>query len=71
MNEKAGDVTPFQRPAEKDFRDVTAFIMCTLLHGQIHMPRLCQKITLSDVLNPRIMSTWAREIGGPRPEEVC
>ena len=34
------------------------------------MPRLCQKMTLSDILNPCITSTWAREIGGPRPEEV-
>ena len=24
MNENAGDVIPFQRPSEKDFRDVTA-----------------------------------------------
>ena len=40
MNENAGDVTPFQQPSEKDFRDVTAFIMCTLLHENIHMPRL-------------------------------
>ena len=64
MNENAGDVTPFQRPSEKDFRDVTAFIMCTLLHEKIHMPRLCQKMTLSDVLNPRISSTWAREYWG-------
>ena len=66
--QNAGDVTPFHRPSEKDFRDVTAFIMCTLLHEKIPMPRLCQKMTLSDVLNPRITSTWAREIGGP--EEV-
>ena len=75
MNENAGDVTPFQRPCEKDFRDVTAFIMYTLLHEKTHMPRLCQKITLSDVLNPRVTSSGAREIvvhkislGGP--EEV-
>ena len=26
------------------------------------MPRLCQKMTLSDVLNPRITSSGAREI---------
>ena len=75
LNENAGDVTPFQPPSEKDFRDVTAFIMCTLLHEKTHMPRLCQKTTLSDVLNSRITSSGAREIvvhkislGGP--EEV-
>ena len=75
MNENAGDLTPFQRPCEKDFRDVTDFIMYTLLHEKTHMPRLCQKITLSDILNPRITSSGAREIvvhkiflGGP--EEV-
>ena len=38
MNENAGDVTPFQRPCEKDFRDVTAFIMYMLLHEKTHMP---------------------------------
>ena len=38
MNENAGDVTPFQRPREKDFRDVTAFIMYMLLHEKTHMP---------------------------------
>ena len=32
LNENAGDVTRFQRPCEKDFRDVTAFIMYMLLH---------------------------------------
>ena len=42
--------------------------MCTLLNEKIQKPRLCQKMTLSDVLNPRITSTWAREIGSP--EEV-
>ena len=63
MNENAGDVTPFQPPSEKDLRDVTAFIMCTLLHEKIHMPRLCQKMTLSDVLNPRITSSGARDCG--------
>ena len=68
MNENAGDVAPFQGPSEKDFRDGTAFIMCTLMHEKIHMSRLCQKMTLSDVLNPHITSTWAREIGSP--EEV-
>ena len=62
MNRNAGDVTPFQRPCEKDYRDVTAFIMYTLLHEKTHMPRLCQKMTLSDVLNPRITSSGAREI---------
>ena len=62
MNENAGDVNPFQRPCEKDFRDVTAFIMYMLLHEKTHMPRLCQKMTLSDVLNPRITSSGAREI---------
>ena len=62
LNQKAGDVTPFQRPSEKEFRDVTAFIMCTLLHEKIHMPRLCPKMTLSDVLKPRITSSGAREI---------
>ena len=60
MNENAGDVTPFQRPCEKDFRDVTAFIMYTLLHEKTHMPR--QKMTLSDVLNPCITSSGAIEI---------
>ena len=75
LNENAGDVTPFQRPSEKDFRDVTAFSMCKLLHEKTHMPRLCQKMTLSLVLNPCITSSGAREIvvhkislGGP--EEV-
>ena len=62
LNENAGDVTRFQRPCEKDFRDVTAFIMYMLLHEKKHMPRLCQKMTLSDVLNPRITSSGAREI---------
>ena len=62
LNENAGDVTLFQRPCEKDFRDVTAFIMYMLLHEKKHMPRLCQKMTLSDVLNPRITSSGAREI---------
>ena len=62
LNENAGDVTPFQRPCEKDFRDVTAFIMYMLLHEKKHMPGLCQKMTLSDVLNPRITSSGAREI---------
>ena len=62
MNENPGDVTPFQRPCEKDFRDVTAFIMYMLLHEKKHMPRLCQKMTLSDVLNLRITSSGAREI---------
>ena len=32
LNENAGDITRFQRPCEKDFRDVTAFIMYMLLH---------------------------------------
>ena len=62
LNENAGDVTRFQRPCEKDFRDVTAFIMYMLLHEKKHMPRLGQKMTLSDVLNPRITSSGAREI---------
>ena len=62
MNKDAGVVTPFQRPSEKDFREVTAFLMCALLHEKIQMPRLCQKITLSDVLNPHIMSNGATEI---------
>ena len=62
LNENAGDVTCFQRPCEKDFRDVTAFIMYMLLHEKKHMPRLCQKMTLSDVLNPGITSSGAREI---------
>ena len=62
MNENAGDVTPFQRPCEKDFRDVTAFIRYMLLHEKKQMPRLCQKMTLSVVLNPRITSTGATEI---------
>ena len=43
MNENAGDVTPFQRPCEEDFREVTAFIMYMLLHEKTDMPRLCQK----------------------------
>ena len=38
LNENAGDVTRFQRPCEKDFRNVTAFIMYTLLHEKKHMP---------------------------------
>ena len=62
LNENAGDVSLFLRPCEKDFRDVTAFIMYMLLHEKKHMPRLCQKMTLSDVLNPRITSSGAREI---------
>ena len=62
VNENAGDVTPFQRPCEKDFRDVTAFIVYMLLHEKTHMPRLCQKMTLSEVLNPRITSSGAIEI---------
>ena len=32
INENAVHVTSFQRPCEKDFRDVTAFIMYTLLN---------------------------------------
>ena len=62
MNANAGDVTPFQRPCEKDFRDVTAFIMYMLLHEKKHLPQLCQKMTLSDRLNPCITSSGAREI---------
>ena len=62
LNENLGDLSLFQRPSDKDFRDVTAFIMCMLLHEKTHMPRLCQKMTLSDVLNPRITSSGAREI---------
>ena len=62
LNENAGDVTRFQRPCEKVFRDVTAFILYMLLHEKKHMPRLCQKMTLSDALNPRITSSGAREI---------
>ena len=59
-NKDAGDVTPFQRHSETDFRDVIAFLMCALLHEKIHM--LCQKMTLSDVLNLRITSSRTREI---------
>ena len=62
LTENAGDLSLFQRPSEKDFRDVTAFIMYMLLHEKKHMPRLCQKMTLSDVLNPRITSSGATEI---------
>ena len=62
LNENLGDLSLFQPPSDKDFRDVTAFIMCMLLHEKTHMPRLCQKMTLSDVLNPRITSSGAREI---------
>ena len=62
LNENLGDLSLFQRPSDKDFRDVTTFIMCMLLHEKTHMPRLCQKMTLSDVLNPRITSSGAREI---------
>ena len=40
MNENAGDVTPFQQPCEKYFRDVTALIMYMLLHEKTHMPQL-------------------------------
>ena len=56
MNENAGDVTPFQRPCEKDFRDVTVS-SCTRCCMRKH-----KKMTLSDVLNPRITSSGAREI---------
>ena len=62
MNENAGDVTPFIRPSERDFRDVSAFSMCVLLHEKKHMPRICQNMKLSDVINPRITSSGAREI---------
>ena len=41
---------------------MTAFIMYMLLHKKKHMPRLCQKMTLSDVLNPCITSSGARGI---------
>ena len=41
---------------------MTAFIMYTSLHEKIHTPLICQKMTLSDVLNPRITSSGAREI---------
>ena len=36
--------------------------MCVLLHEKRHMPRLCQNMKLSDVINPRINSSGAREI---------
>ena len=54
MNENAGDVTPFQRPCEKDFRDVTALIMymCCMRKHICHDS--AKKMTLGDVLNPRL-----------------
>ena len=62
MNENAGGVTPYIRPSEREFRDVSAFLMCVLLHEKKHMPRFCQNLKLSDVINPRINSSGAREI---------
>ena len=62
MNKNAGNVTPFIRPSERDFRDVSAFLTCVLLHEKKHMPRICQNMKLSDVINPRITSSGAREI---------
>ena len=62
MNENAGDVAPFIRPSERDFRDVSALLMCVLLHEKKHMPMICQNMKLSDVINPRITSSGAREI---------
>ena len=62
MNENAGDVTPFIRPSERDFRDVSAFLTCVLLHEKKHMPRFCQNLKLSDFINPCITSSGAREI---------
>ena len=54
MNENARDVTPFQRRCEKDFRDVTAFIMymCCMRKHICHDS--VKKMTLGDVLNPRL-----------------
>ena len=71
LNENAGDVTGFQRPCEKDFRDVMAFIMYMLLHEKKLMPRLCQKMTLSDVLNPPKRVVGLERLWFTRfPEEV-
>ena len=36
--------------------------MCVLLHEKRHMPRLCENMKLSDVINPHINSSRAREI---------
>ena len=58
MNENARDVTPFIRPSEGDFRDVSAFLMCVLLNEKRHMPRICQNMKLS---NPRINGTSPKE----------
>ena len=62
MNENARDVTPFIRPSVGDFRDVSAFLMCVLLNEKRHMPRICQNMKLSDVINPHINSSGARDI---------
>ena len=62
MNENAHDVTPFTRPSEGDFRDMSAFLMCVLLNEKRHMPRICQNMELSDVINPCINSSKARDI---------
>ena len=62
MNENACDVTPFIRPSEGDFREVSAFLMRVLLNEKRHMPRICQNMKLSDVINPRINSSGARNI---------
>ena len=40
LNENAGDLSLFQRLCEKDFRDVTAFIMYMLLHEKKHATTL-------------------------------
>ena len=56
INKVAGDVTPFHRPTDLDriFMDVTAFLMCVLLHEKRHMPRLCQNITLSNICDESV-----------------
>ena len=60
MNKDAGDFTPFQKPSDTDFRDVTAFIRWSLLHEKKQMPRICQKLTLSDVFYQRITTNRQR-----------
>lgn len=74
LNEHAGDTSPFIRPSDRDFRDVTAFLMCVLLQEKTNMPRLCQNLKLGDVINPRITCSGARQIiinkqGNSRYEE--